>query len=68
MGSRCRFMSGRCRGMTFEEVKEFLTNKMKLSNIYQPLLIKSLLEFGDTSTIRQMALAFLSQDESFTMI
>lgn len=50
--------------MTFEELKDFLENKMRMSHIYQPLLIKSLLEFGGTSTIRQMALKFLEQDES----
>jgi diadenosine tetraphosphate (Ap4A) HIT family hydrolase len=37
---------------------------MRMSHIYQPLLIKGLIEAGGTSTIRQMALTFLTQDES----
>jgi len=50
--------------MTYEELRDFLTSKMRMSHIYQPLLIRSLLEAGGTATIRQMALSFLSQDES----
>lgn len=50
--------------MTYEQLKEFLTSKMKLTHIYQPLLIKSLIEVGGTATIRQLATVFLSQDES----
>jgi len=50
--------------MTFENLKAFLTSKMRLSHIYQPLLIKALIESGGSSTIRQMATTFLSSDES----
>ena len=50
--------------MTHEELKTFLTSKMRMSHIYQPLLIKGLLEVGGAATIRQMATIFLSQDES----
>jgi ATP adenylyltransferase len=50
--------------MTFEKLVDFIENKMKLSHIYQPLLIKSLVESGGTATIRQLANQFLSQDES----
>lgn len=50
--------------MTFNELKEFISSKMRLSHIYQPLLIKSLIDAGGTATIRQMAISFLSQDES----
>lgn len=35
-----------------------------MSHIYQPLLIKSLVEAGGSATIRQLAFEFLSQDES----
>ena len=37
---------------------------MKLSHIYQPLLIKTLVEAGGSATIRQLAVSFLSSDES----
>jgi ATP adenylyltransferase len=43
---------------------EFLQNRMSMSHIYQPLLIKSLIDAGGTATIRQLALQFLNQDES----
>ncbi|MGD0153413.1 MAG: HNH endonuclease [Thermacetogeniaceae bacterium] len=50
--------------MTFEELVDFIENKMKMSHVYQPLLIKSLVEAGGTATVRQLATAFLTQDES----
>jgi ATP adenylyltransferase len=43
---------------------EFLQEKMSMSHIYQPLLIRILVESGGTATIRQLALQFLNQDES----
>lgn len=49
--------------MKFEELKEFLLSKMKLSHIYQPLLIKTLVETGGVATVRQLALTFLSHVE-----
>jgi diadenosine tetraphosphate (Ap4A) HIT family hydrolase len=52
--------------MIFEDLKEFISNKqrMKMQHIYQPLLIKTLIECGGTATIRQLAQCFLAQDES----
>jgi len=50
--------------MNFEELRDFLKSKMKMSHVYQPLLIKSLIEAGGSATIRQMAITFLAQDES----
>lgn len=50
--------------MTFEALRNFLASKMKMSHIYQPLLIKTLIESGGVSTIRQLSTAFLSNDES----
>jgi ATP adenylyltransferase len=37
---------------------------MKLSHIYQPLVIRTLTEAGGTATLRQLAHAFVAQDES----
>lgn len=45
-------------------MKEFLLSKMRMSHIYQPLLIKCLIEAGGSATIRQLAISFLSHDES----
>ena len=50
--------------MTFVQLVDFIANKMKMSHIYQPLLIKSLVEAGGSATFRQFAFDFLSQDES----
>jgi ATP adenylyltransferase len=50
--------------MTFDEIIEFLETKMSMSHIYQPLLIRTLVDAGGSATIRQLANAFLSQDES----
>ena len=50
--------------MNFESLKEFLLSKMKLSHIYQPLVIKTLVDAGGSATIRQLAITFLSHDES----
>ncbi len=50
--------------MTYKNLIDFLENKMSMSHIYQPLLIKSLIDAGGSATIRQLAFNFLSQDES----
>lgn len=50
--------------MTYEELVDFLENRMRMSHIYQPLLIRSLVDAGGAATIRQLAQAFLVQDES----
>ena len=50
--------------MTFDQLIDFLTNKMKMSHIYQPLLVRSLVDAGGSATLRQLATYFLSQDES----
>ena len=50
--------------MKFEDLIDFLENRMRMSHIYQPLFIKSLIESGGSATIRQLAHKFLSQDES----
>lgn len=49
--------------MNYEELRGFLLNKMRLSHIYQPLLVKTLVEAGGIATTRQLARAFLAQDE-----
>src|SRR3989339_562828 len=50
--------------MGFTELKTFIIEKMKLSHLYQPLLIKELVENGGKATIRQLAVSFLKNDES----
>jgi ATP adenylyltransferase len=50
--------------MQFDALIDFIENKMRLSHIYQPLLIKCLVDAGGSATIRQLAHHFLAQDES----
>ena len=50
--------------MNYKDLIDFIENRMSMSHIYQPLMIKSLIEAGGFATIRQLAHNFLSQDES----
>ncbi len=50
--------------MTFEQLRQFIAEQMKMSHIYQPLLIKTLVEAGGAATVRQLAGEFLIKDES----
>lgn len=50
--------------MAFAQLKDFLVVRMKMSHIYQPLLIRSLVESGGQATVRQLAAEFLVRDES----
>jgi len=50
--------------MTAEELLEFLETHMRMSHVYQPLLIRALLDAGGKATIRQVAKEFASEDEA----
>ena len=50
--------------MTYEELTDFLEHKMNMSHIYQPLLVRALVDSGGVATVRQLAQVFLLQDES----
>ena len=50
--------------MTYEELVDFIENKMSMSHVYQPLLIRSLVDAGGAAEVRQLAQVFPSQDES----
>jgi diadenosine tetraphosphate (Ap4A) HIT family hydrolase len=50
--------------MTVEQLIQFIERRMSMSHIYQPLLIRTLLDAGGTATLRQTAIAFVAQDES----
>jgi len=49
--------------MTYSELKSFLDNKMRMSHIYQPVMILKLLENG-TAYRQEIAETILSYDES----
>lgn len=50
--------------MTKNEIITFINTKMKMSHVYQPLLIKTLVEAGGVATLNQLARAFAAADES----
>jgi hypothetical protein len=50
--------------MKATELEKFLRDDMRMSHIYQPLLIRALLNAGGSATVRQLALDFVSEDES----
>ncbi|MBT4684928.1 MAG: HIT domain-containing protein [Candidatus Marinimicrobia bacterium] len=50
--------------MIFKELYDFIDNKMRMSHIYQPLLIKTLVEADGSATVRQLAQQFVLEDES----
>jgi ATP adenylyltransferase len=48
----------------FEELKSFIQHDMRLSHVYQPLLIKMLVDSDEVATVRSLAQPLLLQDES----
>ena len=49
--------------MQVDDLLDFIRNRMRMSHIYQPLLIRLLVEAGGQSTLRQLAKEFSSFDE-----
>jgi len=50
--------------MTFKSLIDFILKKMTMSHVYQPILIKALVQSGGKATIRQLAQTLLLEDES----
>jgi len=50
--------------MTLSDLLQFLRQGIRMSHIYQPVLIRTLLDSGGYCTRRQLAIALLMQDES----
>lgn len=50
--------------MTYDQLLDFIDNRMRMSHVYQPVMIKSLLEAGGQCTAEDIARAILSLDES----
>ena len=46
------------------DLRDFLQKQMRMSHIYQPVMIKELLKQGGKASIRDIAAAFLARDES----
>jgi len=50
--------------MEIADLIDFIDNWMMMSPIYQPLMLRILVEADGTATIRQLSDGFLAQDES----
>ena len=49
--------------MDTEQLLEFLEHKMSMTHIYQPLIIRSLLDAGGSATVRQLAVEVAKSNE-----
>jgi ATP adenylyltransferase len=47
-----------------QHLRDFIQKQMRMSHIYQPVMIRELLERGGEANIRDIAAAFLARDES----
>jgi hypothetical protein len=43
-----------CATMKYEELIDFLEHKMSMSHVYQPLLVRALVDAGGAATLRQL--------------
>ena len=50
--------------MTYEELKNFINNKMRMSHLYQPVMLMTLLKNGGKCSQGEIASALLTHDES----
>lgn len=57
-------MSPKGKPMTFDHLVSFVSERRRMSHIYQPLLIKSLVNSNGMATICQLAHEFLTEAES----
>ena len=48
----------------FSRLRDFLDRQMRMSHIYQPVMLEVLLASGGTASIRDIAVAILAHDES----
>jgi hypothetical protein len=46
----------------FQTLRTFITDKMRMSHIYQPVMLKVLLENGGRASRNAIARAFLNED------
>lgn len=49
---------------SFDLLLEFLSSRMRMSHIYQPLMLKMLIQNGGWASTRDIAASFLTQDDS----
>ncbi len=49
---------------SFKRLRDFIQKQMRMSHIYQPVMIRELLEGGGKTSVRKIAGSFLARDES----
>ena len=54
----------RVPSLDFEELRDFIAHRMKMTHIYQPLMIKTLLESNNEATAEDVARGFLNEDKA----
>lgn len=50
--------------MNFDELLDFVANRMQMAHVYQPLIIEFLARAGGTATVRQLAVDMAASDEA----
>ena len=50
--------------MDYQDLRNFIQRKMHMQHIYQPVMIKTLLESNDKASTRKITQSFLQLDES----
>ena len=50
--------------MTFSDLKDFLVNRMRMSHIYQPVMLMTLLKKGGVASVESLAKDLLINDQS----
>ena len=50
--------------MTFSDLKDFLINRMRMSHIYQPVMLMTLLKNGGVASAESLAKDLLINDQS----
>ena len=48
----------------YRALRDFLLHRMRMSHLYQPVMLRTLIAGGGTATVREIATAFLAWDES----
>ena len=48
----------------FDLLRAFLASRRRMSHVYQPLMLKTLIQNGGWASTRDIASAFLAQDDS----
>jgi hypothetical protein len=50
--------------MTYERLADFIQNRMRMSHVYQPVMLMALLRAGGRASTRDIARSILAHDES----